>query len=125
MRRFPRIVRGIKTRPNMSNYDKTHILHPIHEKAFIDSFLDLYRTNGDHFDKAVGKSSKQKRVVKLIIQIDKSGGMPVFDSTISMVMAEPLKDHRRTTADDPDQFPLPLAQKDPVPVKRAKKKASK
>lgn len=112
----------------MSNYDKTHILHPANEKAFIDSFLDLYRTNGEHFNRAVEKSSKQKRTVKLAIVIDKSNGMPVFESTISMVTADPLRDHRRVTAEDPDQLAIPFEKQEavkPLEVINPKKKAKK
>lgn len=91
----------------MSDYDKTHILHPANRKAFMDAILDLYDTHGETIDKAVEKNDRKKRAVIFSVEVDKSGERPEFAPKMRMVTVDPLKDSRRVQAEDPDAIPMP------------------
>jgi hypothetical protein len=91
----------------MSDYDKTHILHPANRKAFIDGILDLYDTHGETIDKSVEKNDRKTRSVIFSVVINKSGELPEFEPKMRMVTVDPLKDKRRTQAEDPDAIPMP------------------
>jgi hypothetical protein len=98
----------------MSDYDKTHILHPANRKAFIDSILDLYDTHGETIDKSVEKNDRKQRSVIFSVVINKSGALPEFSPKMRMVTVDPLKDQRRVQAEDPDAVPMPGSFTDEV-----------
>jgi hypothetical protein len=89
------------------SYDKTHVLHPSNEKEFIDSILDLYRKHGQTIEDSIEKNLKKTRAVLFTSTIDKKNGRPVFETSIRMVTVDPLKDRRRSAAEDPDSVPMP------------------
>lgn len=103
----------------MSDYDKTHILHPKNKEAMLHDFSEMLDEHGETINKAVERSSKSKRTLRVSIEIDKSNGRPVFGTVFSMVTVDPLKDRRQTQAEDPDQEALPLE------IPKKSKKASK
>lgn len=102
----------------MSDYDKTHILHPKNKEALLHDISEMLDEHGDTINKAVERSSKQKRTLRISVEIDKSNGRPVFGTVFSMVTVDPLKDRRQTQAKDPDQ---PLLIETPKSKKKAKK----
>lgn len=114
-------------------YDKTHILHPANKAAILKDFAEMLEEHGETINKAVERSSKQKRSLRVSLEIDKSKGQPVFGMVFSMVTVDPLKDRRQTQAEDPDQLSIPFEDQEPVrPIevitmkkKTAKKKAAK
>lgn len=114
-------------------YDKTHILHPANKAAIIKDISEMLDEHGETINKAVDRSSKQKRSLGISVEIDKSHGQPTFGTVFRMVTVDPLKDRRQTQAEDPDQLTIPFDQQEPVkPIevitikkKTAKKKAAK
>lgn len=102
----------------MSDYDKTHILHPANKDTILKDITEMLEEHGESIDKAVERSTKQKRTLRISVEIDKSQGRPVISTVFSMVTVDPLKDRRQTQAGDPDQPPL-------IEVPKSKKKAKK
>jgi hypothetical protein len=109
-------------------YDKTHILHPANKATIINDITDLLEKHGETIDKAVERSTKQKRTLRISVEIDKSQGRPVISTMFSMVTVDPLKDRRQTQAEDPDQLSIPFDKMEavtPLEVINPKKKTAK
>lgn len=83
--------------------DKTHLLLPEHEEAFINNIRSLYRQHGNTINESVDRNDKKARSVMFSVLIDKNNGAPAFDTKIKMVTVDPLRDRRRSVSDDPNQ----------------------
>lgn len=117
--------------------DKTHILNAGHQKVFLDGISDLYEKHGETIDKAIEATEKKIRTVTFSVVIDKSNRSPSFDTKVRMVVKDPLKDHRKSVSEDPDQMPInyenpddideepPVKVATPSAPKKSAKKASK